>query len=633
MRAAIIVVAALTVAGGDQQLPPPLFRAGVDILTVEASVLDGNGRSIADLTPADFTVILDGTPRRVRDARFYNNGEIASRTHSSDAASSAPVTNAADDGRIVVFVVDRDSIAPGAERAILESAASLLEGLRPSDASGVLELPGSATDLTRDHDRVRAAIRRITGSRPVTMSSRDYNVSWDEATAYERNDTQTIARVIERECPDVKQPSPELKNPCPPELQQHAIEMLQIGRMRTQTVLANLSALGKQLQPLRGPKQIVLLSSGFPFGQDLLPLYNNFARRLAEAQIVFYAVHLDQPGDAAARKTVTSSFGGAEFASGLGNAASMTGGGFFMASGTGAGIFARVANEIHSFYELAVELDAAERAPGSFDVEVKVARPGASVRNRRRIVTATIPANGGDRVSEMLRQPIDVGEVPMTLSAYTMRGDDPSTLRTIIGLEAGAAPNAGPAEWGFAVYSEGNVVATGRQKLDGAAGPWAAALSARLLPGKYRLRTAVLDGTNRVGVVERPLEVGLRGTPQVQFSDLLVGVADANGRLQPVSRVLKGAPLSALIEVLSADAGMLEKIRTVIEIIPGGSATPVKRFVMGARSGASAAILNNQAEIPTGDLAVGRYTAVATPMLDDQPLGRVTRIFDVSSRP
>ena len=611
-----------------------MFRTGIDVLTVEASVLDGNGQPVGDLAPRDFIVTVDGKPRVVRDARFYDNGGIASITHSGEAPATAPVTNAADDGRIVVFVVDRDSIAPGGEKAILESASSLLDGLGPADASGVLELPGSATDLTRDHQRVRTALMRITGSRPPTMRSRDYNISWDEALAYERRDAMTIERVVERECPDVRQP-PGLRNPCPPELALHAIEMLQAGRARTQAVMANLSSLAKQLEPLRGPKQIVLLSSGFPFGQDLLPFYNQFEKQAAAAQIVFYAVHLDQPGtDVSARKTVSSAFGGSEFASGLGNAAAMTGGAFFMASGNGAGIFQRVASEIHNFYELAVEIEPRDRGAESLEIEVKVARPGLRVRNRRRVVPPPRPvAAGADQLSEMLQQPIDVAEVGVAVSAYTMRGDDPSTLRAIVGLEAGGPGSIGPAEWAFAVFSGGNVIATGRQKLEARTGPWTAAMSAKLLPGNYRVRTAIVDGSNRAGVVERALVVGLRGTPQIQFSDLLVGVADANGRLQPSSRVARGAPLSALMEVVSGEESALARVKSIIEIVPGGSATPVKRYVMGARSGVLTAIVTHSVEIATGDLNPGRYTAIATPTLDDKELGKVTRIFEITARP
>ena len=639
MRSALVVISFALAAGADPRQDRASFRAGVDVLTVEAAVLDGDGNPVSDLTPKDFTVTIDGKPRTVRGARFYDNGELASITHAGDAPATGAVTNAADDGRIVVFVVDRDSIAPGGERAIFEAAGSLLDALRPSDASGVLELPGTATDLTRDRARTRAALMRVTGSRPTMMQSRDYHLTWDEALAYERKDSQTIAGVIERECPNVKQPKvagtgDPLRNPCPPELETHAFEMRVAGRARTQTVLASLSALAQQLQPLRGPKQVVFLSSGFPFGQDLLPLYNQFANQAANAQITLYAIHLEQSNaDVTVRKSMASVYGGSEFASGLGNVASMSGGAFYLASGNGAGIFQRVANELHNFYELAVEMEPGDRAAERLEVEVKVARPNLTVRNRRRVVPpARTAAAGADRLSDMLRQPIDVSEIGAAVSAYTMRGDDPATLRTIIGLEAGGSSTTGPAEWGFAVLNEGNVVATGRQKLDAPTGPWTAAMSAKLLPGNYRVRTAIVDGSNRAGVVERPLTVGLRGTPRIQFSDLLVGVADPNGRLQPSSRVPKGAPLSALLEVISGDEAALQRVKTVIEIVPGGTAAPVKRFVMAARTGTLTAILTNSVEIATADLNPGRYTAIATPTLDEKELGKVTRIFEIAAR-
>ena len=635
MHRLLAIALVLAVAQAAAQQPSPTFRAGVDVLTVEASVLDRDGKPITDLAVGDFVVTLDGKPRRVRDARFFGDGGGDAVVRAADSPVPGPAVNSSEGGRIVVFVVDRDSIAPGNEKVVFEAASSVLDGLGPADAAGILELPGSGTDLTRDHARVRAALMRVTGSRPTTPMSRDYNITWEEALAYERRDSQTIARVVERECPDVKQPGAGLRNPCPPELQAHAIEMLQMGRIRTQQVLSTLSSLARQLAPMRGAKQVVLMTSGFPFGQELLPLFNQFTAQAAESQIVFYAVHLQQASaDVAARKTVTSVYGGAEFMSGVGNVAAMTGGGFFMASGSGAGVFNRIRTEINNFYELAVEMQAEDLAASSLEIEVKVSRPGASIRNRRRAVPpARLAANtGADPLSDLIRQPIDVGQIPLALSTYTMRGDDASTLRTIFGIEAGTAINNGPGEWAFAVYNEGNVVATGRQKFDAAAAPWTAALTAKLLPGRYRLRAAVLDASRRAGVVERPLEVGLRGDASVQFSDLLVGVADANGRLQPSSSIPKGAAMSALMEVISADAATLEQVRTVIELVPGGSATPIKRFMMAARSGALAAILTNQAEIQTADLPPGRYTASATPMIGERALGRVSRRFEITAK-
>src|ERR1041384_5703302 len=47
------------------QTPPTTFRAGVEVVDVDVSVLDKNRRPVRDLTAADFTVLEDGKPRPV----------------------------------------------------------------------------------------------------------------------------------------------------------------------------------------------------------------------------------------------------------------------------------------------------------------------------------------------------------------------------------------------------------------------------------------------------------------------------------------------------------------------------------------------------------------------------------------
>ena len=163
MRRLIAIGLVLAVSQAAAQQPSPTFRAGIDVLTVEASVLDRDGKPIIDLTPRGFTVTLDGKPRRVRDARFFGDGgaEVVARAEST---VSGPVMNSSEDGRIVVFVVDRDSIAPGNEKVVLEAATTVIDGLSPADAAGVLSLPGDSTDLTRNHVLVRMALSRLTGA-------------------------------------------------------------------------------------------------------------------------------------------------------------------------------------------------------------------------------------------------------------------------------------------------------------------------------------------------------------------------------------------------------------------------------------------------------------------------------------
>jgi len=548
----------------------------------------------------------------------------------------AATANRAEDGRIVVFVIDRDSIPPGSERALIDAAATILDSLGPADASGIFEVPGAGMTLTREHDRVRAALRRLTGARPSIIEMRERDITWDEALAFERQDARSIAFVIERECYRIPgDAGTGLTNRCPDELRIQAFNLLQTGRARVQTVMSNLSSLAEQLAPLRGPKQVVILSSGLPFGQDLLHWFNEFERKAAAAELVLSVVHFDPaPVDVTARKTVTSAFGGREQSAGLGAIAGQTGGAFYTTGGSGAGIFERIKTEMGHFYELAIDADENTEKNGgrggTLPIEVKVTRPGLTVRARRSVVPhvrSTAPLT--ERVSALLRQPTDLAELPVSVTAYTMRGDDVSTLRVVIAVEVGAERFKGPAEWSFAAFQEGNAVATGQQQLDGAAAaPWPAAMSAKLLPGRYRLRVAAADAEGRAGVIDVPLTVGLRAAGALQVSDLMLGVA-MNGRLQPQSRIASGVPVVGLLEVLGADPALLERARTLIEIVPGGSAEPVKRFQMAARAGAASTLMINQVEIATTDLGPGRYTARATVLLDDQAIGGVARVFEI----
>jgi hypothetical protein len=283
-----------------------------------------------------------------------------------------------------------------------------------------------------------------------------------------------------------------------------------------------------------------------------------------------------------------------------------------------------------NFYELGVESQPGDAANTSLPIDVKVTRPGLKVRSRASVappVRSAAPLT--ERVTALLRQPTDLAELPLTVSSFVTRGDDPSLLRVVVAAEVAAERFTGPAEWSFAVFHEGNMVATGQQRLDTAGpAPWPAALSAKLLPGSYRLRVAAADASGRAGVLDVPLMVGLRAAGALQVSDLMLGVA-VKGRLQFRSSIPAGAPLSGLLELLGADPAVLDRARVVIDLVPAGSAEAVKRFQMAAHTGAAPTIVNNQVEIATADLKAGRYTAAATVMLDDQPIGRVSRVFEI----
>ena len=622
-----LVVLAATRDLASQQ-PASSFRAGIDVLRIEASVVDGESQPVPDLSADDFEVKVNGAVRRVVSAQYVEASRIAPVP--AVAAIPSHVTNQAGQaGRIVAFVVDRDAIGSGSERAVLNAATSMLDALGTADAAGAVSLPESSIELTRDKDRVRSTLLRMTGTRPMTaLQGEEHRLSWDEALAYERSDSRVIAEVVEREC-RVMSAASGLMNHCPDELKQLSVEMLTVGRGQFQRTVASLRGLLGQLATLRGTKHLVLLSGGLPFGQDLLPWYTDFARDAAAAEVIVHAIHLEAfEGDVSNRKLVSSAFGSRDFMTGLATLASMSGGAFYQASGSGAGIFARITSAMTGFYQLGIETTPADRTGASQPIDVRVRRQGLSVRYGRRSIGLEPGKSGGaDRLTALLQQPTDISELPIAVASYTVRGDESTTLRVLIAADIG--PVSSQVEWGFVVLSDGNAIATGRQRLDPAAQSAAGTLSAKLLPGRYALRAAAVDAEGRAAVMEVPVAVGLRAAGDLQFSDLILGVAGADGRLQARSSFAQGEAMSGLIEILSADPAVLERTRAVFEIARAGSTEPLKRFQMASRPGKAATLLNNQIELPIASLPPGVYIATVIPHVDDQPVGRVSRRFEI----
>ena len=88
---AALLSASGTTAAHPQQTQPPAFKSGVDLLTLQTTVLDKDGRPVTNLTPADFTVTVEGKPRKVLFARFRGApGTAAGRRSDADRHASLP---------------------------------------------------------------------------------------------------------------------------------------------------------------------------------------------------------------------------------------------------------------------------------------------------------------------------------------------------------------------------------------------------------------------------------------------------------------------------------------------------------------------------------------------------------------
>ena len=105
----VITAIASSVAPSAQQAPT--FRSSIELIEVDATVIDGDGNPIADLQAADFSVTVDGEPRAVVQAQFISlrAPDASSDPADSRAEDAADTSNAdADPGRLIVILVDEE---------------------------------------------------------------------------------------------------------------------------------------------------------------------------------------------------------------------------------------------------------------------------------------------------------------------------------------------------------------------------------------------------------------------------------------------------------------------------------------------------------------------------------------------
>src|SRR5262245_54707593 len=140
MRAILTVLAALVTAGvggtshlfAQSQQVPPVFRSGVEVMEVDVTVVDDNGQPIRDLRAPEFTVTVDGQPRRVVSAEFISD-------NLQPGAQPAPrdpyVSNNTDrrPGKLIMLAIDRNNIDTHSLRSAMDALKKFVSSLAPDD--------------------------------------------------------------------------------------------------------------------------------------------------------------------------------------------------------------------------------------------------------------------------------------------------------------------------------------------------------------------------------------------------------------------------------------------------------------------------------------------------------------------
>src|SRR5688572_548232 len=300
-RTGWIVCAAVMAATAAVAARQPTFRSGVDLVTVDAAVLDGDGRPVPGLRAEDFRIEVDGRPRRIVSAHFVDLDEPSER--SLPPAPHFSSNAGAGDGRIVVIAVDETHIRRLEGRRAIEAASRFIDVLPAIDRVGAMALTSdTAITLTRDRLAARQRLAGMIGH--GDLSSGQFNLGISEALEIADGSRARLADAVLRECGRslteyvntaraADDPSSG-RDSCPEHLEQQSRGIAQQAHAQARTSLAALEALIARLKDLPGPKTIVLLSEGMIVDPRRVDL-SRLAAGAQAARVTIYSLLLDIP--------------------------------------------------------------------------------------------------------------------------------------------------------------------------------------------------------------------------------------------------------------------------------------------------------------------------------------------------
>lgn len=651
MRAALLFVTLILVGAPDapgqtpspkSQGPSPVFRADVELVTIDVTALDGNGRQITDLTAADFQVEIDGDQRQVANVEYVRSVDparaigapvkvpVVDETFSTSNAKGAPR------GRLIVLLIDQGNIRTGAARLVMNNAKKFVDTLTPEDRVAVIAVPGPGelVDFTTNHDKVREALLRIVG-RADSLRTR-FNLSVTEAMAlYMHSNAQLANEVVLRSCAAAV--GTEIER-CERAVEQDAAEMVNEIRRRTDDSIRGMRAVLQGLAGIDGPKSVILMSEGLIF-EGLGSEADELATLAADARASLDVLLMDVPrfDVAQAMRPNTPREDRELQVSGLEQLAGASRGELYRVNTTADFAFDRISRSLDGYYLLGVESRPDDRNGKRHRIGVKTARRGVSIRTRRTFVTsmsakATTPA---DAVSRALRSLLPINDLPMRISTWIYKQPGAGKVRVLIGIEVERLA-AQPLNYtvGIAMVNKqgrGVSLPIEMQTLKAKTGDDGTAIFSGMLavdPGEYRVMVSMADGEGRVGSVSRPVTAFQLDGPGVSMGDLIVGPFDgsANVQIEPLIEPAISGAMAALMEAYSSPGAKLEG---TLDILTAETSAPLATMPMRVAPGTSPEIVSVSAQFDTATLPPGRYLARGTIRQDGKPQGHMLRPFRI----
>ena len=625
------------------QLQAPVFRAGVELVALDVSVVDRDGKPVTGLKPEDFVVTLSGQVRPVRTFDYATFGAAPP----SEAAAAAPAREVTNDisraattsrgGRIVIVLIDDLAAKPGQGKSLTVAAERMLNTLDLGDLVGLATTSGQGPVVTPTRDRAAllAALKSkgIVG-RNENVTAPFYITELEGLNAFGSvtGIPGSIGQAIGRECAIL-----ELGDACPEMVKGAAKRLYSDVLHRTSSQLLAYRTIITALKAAPPPRVVIALTPGLLPNFDGTFDLKQVSRAAAEAGVQFYAlteaVNDVDAGDINGYRAQARREEGFALTSGVHELAIAAGGEAFTVIGQADRFFKRIIAETSGVYRLGVDAPTSVKRDRFIDAKIKVNRDGVTVRsNRHALVKSEAPE--ALPIDDQLRARLAQGGVaygvPIALATALRR--ERAGNRVELGVNALMPANVpGPLTTMFTLVNEaGQAVQAGKKSATQttATDDYRVAIGIPIDPGAYRLRVAVADAAGNIGSVETSLDATLKKLGRFTVSELFLTWSGADA-----------TPRFLALETIPADAAIL---RVALELYPDESETQADvsvRFDL-VLAGASTVALSEEAQavrdgtlLSAGvdaavkELAAGVYTVKATILESGREIGVATTVI------
>jgi hypothetical protein len=571
--AVLVALVGLSVTASTTASLPPVGLAqerGSTLVTVDFRVLARDGSPVIDLKPEEVALKVGGRDREVVALELVN---AAGGATSGETALTPPfVTNVPPSGgRLVMLLVDEESIPPGHTEPVKDALNQLVAALSPGDRVGLRALKGGVTTTkpTVRRDRVLAAINALEGRSTPTEAVGDAA--------------------------------------CRTTLARDALLSVFEGAVPSVSTVAVLVSNG-----LTGPTTSSM-SSG-----------RTASSRAVDAPCEFTSGDLAALTTAAAASRVQvyglAVFRGADVSGGMENFSNLSGNAMVKLTGDTKPQMTRIARETAAYYVAAFEVTEQERTGSSQRVAVTVSRPEVQVKAQPMVVIAKPAAKGPSgkkpKLSDISSASTVFRDLPLRATVHTSRATQDGKLRVFCVFDS-SDPSVKFAEASVAMFDN-----TGKPRAQWTAlpaglkgSPIVAAFIAPG-PGTYRLRLAAIDASGAPGTLDEEVRIEADTPGTVKTSALVLGTQGAAGfarRLQFVDEQVAiamveiyGAPKTATVDVMFEVAASEE----------GAAKGSLAGTVSSPRDDLRTAFVS----FPIAQVSAGDFVIRAVITVDGQPL-------------